>query len=131
MTKASTTVIAKRMNLDSSAPHLYPASTYTEGKDDWGLQADMLEGASRSSGKLLWKDGQGAECGVWDCTPGRWRLALPADELCHFVTGNATYTSDTGEIINVSAGTVVHFKKGWIGECHVHDTIRNVYMLVT
>jgi len=127
----SIVVPVKRMKLDSSAPHLCPATTYTEGRDDWGPQAEMLEGASQSSGKLLWKDGKGAECGVWDCTPGRWRLALPADELCHFVSGNATYTSDEGEVIKVNAGTVVHFKQGWQGECHVHDTIRNVYMLVT
>ncbi len=127
----SPTIATKRFKLDSTAPHVCPASRYTQGQKDWGIQADMLEGESKSSGTLLWKDGKGAECGIWDCTPGRWRLTLPADELCHFLFGRATYTSDQGEVIEVSSGTVVHFKQGWQGECQVHDTIRNVYMLVT
>lgn len=124
-------VVAKRMNLDSSAPHVMPASSYTEGQADWGKQPNMIEGQSHSSGNLLWKDGTGAECGIWECTKGTWKLTLPADELCHFVFGRATYTSDQGEIIEVKAGTVVHFKQGWTGQCEVHETIRNVYMLVS
>lgn len=119
------------INVESSAPHICPASTFTEGKVDWGVQPDAIEAGSESSGKLLWKDGKGAESGVWECTPGTWRLSIPADELCHFVQGRATYTSDTGEVIEVRAGTVVHFKQGWSGQCQVHDTIRNVYMLIT
>ncbi|TIX34284.1 MAG: DUF861 domain-containing protein, partial [Mesorhizobium sp.] len=63
------------------------------------------------------------------CTPGRWRLAIPRDELCHFVAGRATYRSDDGEVIDVSAATVVMFPAGWAGECTVHETIRNIYML--
>ncbi|WP_376775085.1 cupin domain-containing protein [Mesorhizobium caraganae] len=63
------------------------------------------------------------------CTPGRWRLSIPRDELCHFVAGRATYRSDVGEVIEVAAGTVVMFPAGWTGECTVHETMRNVYML--
>ncbi|RUV49027.1 DUF861 domain-containing protein, partial [Mesorhizobium sp. M7A.F.Ca.MR.228.00.0.0] len=69
------------------------------------------------------------ESGIWVCTPGRWRLSIPRDELCHFVAGRATYRSDVGELIEISAGTVVMFPAGWTGECTVHETMRNVYML--
>lgn len=124
-------VLDLTMNLQSSAPHICPASDYQDGIKDWGVQADAVAGVSHSSGNLLWKDGTGAECGIWNCTPGTWRLQLPADELCHFVQGRATYTSDDGEVIDVEKGTVVHFKKGWVGQCCVHETIRNIYMLVS
>jgi len=123
--------IAEVIKVESSAPHVYEASVFSEGKDDWGQQPNMLEGVSQSSGKLLWKDGKGAECGIWDCTPGIWRLEIPADELCHFVQGHAIYTSDSGEVTEVTPGTVVHFKEGWKGQCEVLETIRNVYMLIT
>lgn len=116
--------------LESSAPHLASASTVSENLSDWGDQPDMLEGQSHSSGVLLWSsDDKTSESGMWVCTPGTWRLSIPGDELCHFVSGRATYTSDDGEVIEVTAGTVVHFLAGWSGQCVVHETMRNLFML--
>lgn len=117
--------------LAACAPHLHAASTWVESLADWGAQPDALEGSSHSSGRLLWKgEGGRPESGLWVCTPGRWRLSLPADELCHFVAGRATYRSDDGEVIEITPGTVVHFRQGWTGECRVSETLRNLYMLV-
>jgi uncharacterized cupin superfamily protein len=116
--------------LAASAPHLAAASTWTAALADWGVQPDAVEGVSRSSGRLLWKGPEGRpEVGLWLCTPGRWRLSLPADELCHFIAGRAVYREDSGEVIEVGPGTVVHFRSGWIGECEVRETLRNLYML--
>lgn len=113
----------------SSAPHLNDISTRSDLKD-WGAQPDALEGASHSSGLLVHKGPDNRpECGTWVCTPGRWRLTLPRDELCHFVSGSATYHRDDGEEIHVSPGTLVMFAQGWSGECTVHATIRNTYII--
>lgn len=113
----------------SSAPHLTAASTRTD-LVDWGVQPDAIEPGSVSTGRLVHKGpGNVPECGIWVCTPGRWRLSIPRDELCHFVAGRATYRSDDGETIEVDAGTCVLFPAGWTGECTVHETMRNVYML--
>ena len=115
--------------LDSSAPHVHDA-TGLEDLADWGPQPDALEGASHSTGRLLWKrPDTGSECGIWVCTPGRWRIAVPRDEFCHFVAGRAAYLSDSGERVEVEAGTAVLFPAGWAGECTVHETMRNIYML--
>jgi uncharacterized protein len=114
----------------SSAPHLPHASTRTD-LVDWGVQPDAIEGVSRSTGKLVHKGPNNQpESGVWVCTPGCWRLSIPRDEFCHFVAGRATYRSDEGEVIEVTPETVVMFPAGWAGECTVHETIRNIYMLV-
>lgn len=116
--------------MTSTAPHLHGASTRSD-LVDWGAQPEAIEGASHSSGRLVHKGpGNRPECGIWVCTPGRWRLAIPRDELCHFVSGRASYCSHDGEKIEVSAGTVVMFPAGWAGECTVHETMRNVYILV-
>lgn len=115
--------------MTSSAPHLHQATTRTD-LVDWGTQPDALSGTSHSIGKLVHKGPNNQpESGIWVCTPGRWRLSIPRDELCHFVAGRATYRSDVGEVIEVSTGTVVMFPAGWTGECTVHETMRNVYML--
>jgi uncharacterized cupin superfamily protein len=114
---------------DSSAPHIHNATTYDD-LADWGSQPDSIEGQSHSAGRLLFKgpDNQ-SETGIWVCTPGRWKLSIPRDEFCHFVFGRATYTHDNGEVIEVSPGTAVTFLAGWTGECVVHETMRNIYML--
>lgn len=113
----------------TSAPHLQDASS-RQDLVDWGLQPDALSGASRSSGKLVFKGpGNRPEAGIWVCTPGHWRLSLPRDEFCHFVSGRASYHSDAGEVIEVAASTLVMFPAGWSGDCTVHETMRNVYIL--
>lgn len=118
-------------SLESTAPHLACASNWADNLADWGCQPGAPEGQSRSSGRLLWKGEDGRpEVGLWVCTPGHWRLSLPADELCHFVAGRAVYRSDDGEVIEIVPGTVVHFRQGWTGECEVLETMRNLYMLV-
>ncbi len=59
---------------------------------------------------LLFKGpGNEPEIGLWQCTPGTWPLSIPRDELCHFVSGPGTYLHESGEVIEVSAGTVVLF----------------------
>lgn len=110
-------------NLGSTAPHIHGAATHDD-LADWGTQPG---GQSLSSGRVLAR-GQ-PEVGLWVCTPGTWPLAIPRDELCHFIAGRATYTRDSGEVIEVTPGTVVHFPAGWTGTCTVHATIRNTYML--
>lgn len=122
--------------LAASAPSLVGATGWAVDLRDWGRQPGALPAAaaaeSASSGRLLFKGPEGRpECGLWICTPGRWTLEAPADELCHFVAGRAVYRrADGGETIEVRPGAVVHFRKGWRGECEVTETIRNLYMLV-
>jgi uncharacterized cupin superfamily protein len=114
----------------SSAPHIPNASTHSD-LADWGVQPNALDGASHSSGRLLYKGPNNQpESGIWVCTPGRWTLSIPRDELCYFMSGRATYRSTEGEVIEVAAGTTVMFPAGWAGECTVHETMRNSYMLV-
>ena len=115
--------------MTSTAPHLTQATTPTDLVHS-GIQADPLEAVSHSSGPLVHKGhGNRPEIGIWVCTPGRWRLSIPRDEFCHFVSGKAIYRSDDGEIIEVEAGTAVMFPAGWTGECTVVETMRNIYML--
>ena len=116
--------------LDSTAPHIVGAREYDD-LVDWGVQSDAIAGVSKSTGRLLYKGPNNSpETGVWVCTPGTWRLAIPRDELCHFVAGHAIYTSDEGEVIEVKPETLVMFPAGWSGQCEVRETIRNLYMLV-
>jgi uncharacterized protein len=116
-------------NLASTAPHIHAATTFSD-LADWGVQPDALDGVSKSDGRLLFKGpGNRPELGLWVCTPGRWRLAIPADEVVYVLSGSATYRRDTGEVIEARPDTLIHFKEGFAGEATVHDTLRLTYML--
>jgi uncharacterized cupin superfamily protein len=113
----------------SNAPHIYDIST-RQDLVDWGVQPDAIAGDSHSPGMLVHKGlDNRPETGTWVCTSGTWRLALPRDEFCHFVDGHATYISDEGEVMEVKKHTVVMFPKDWSGQCKVHSTTRNVYII--
>ena len=116
-------------DLTSSAPHIHGAVTYSE-LVDWEDQPDMVEGQSRTYGKLLYRHADGSsETGIWNCTPGTWHCRVTRDEFCHFLAGACTYTSSSGEVIDVEPGTVAFFPAGWTGVCQVKSTIRKVYMI--
>ena len=57
-------------------------------------------------------------------------MSIPSDELCHFIAGRATYTSDDGEVIEVTPGTAWFISsKGGAASAWSIETIRNVFML--
>jgi uncharacterized cupin superfamily protein len=117
-------------DLKSSAPHIHAASTYDD-LADWGPQPDAIAGASRSTGRLLFKGpGNSPEIGVWVCTPGRWRLSVPRNEFCYFISGRVRYTATSGAVTEAEAGSCVLFPAGYEGEAEVFETIRLSYMLV-
>ncbi|MGH6821370.1 MAG: cupin domain-containing protein, partial [Methylocella sp.] len=120
-------------NLNSSAPHIHEASHYSD-LVDWGPQVDALShpnGAkSHSSGRLIWKSPERqSEAGLWVCTPGRWRLAVPRDEFLWVLAGKATYIGDAGDEVTLGPRDGVLFPAGWQGEATVHKTLRASYIL--
>ena len=97
---------------------------------DWGPIPDMIEGESKTFGRLLHRNADGSsESGIWNCTPGTWRCHVTRDEFCHFLAGECTYTADNGQVIEVRPGTVAFFPEDWKGICEVRETIRKVYMI--
>jgi len=117
-------------DLKSSAPHIADASVCNEGMVEWGAVPTMIEGESRTSGKLLHKGiGGSPESGIWICTPGFWTCHVTDDELCHFLQGRCTYIHESGEIIEIEPDTTAFFPKGWKGTCRVRETVRKVYMI--
>jgi len=97
---------------------------------DWGAIESRLQGHSQTSGVLLHKGAKGeAECGIWCCTPGKWRCEVERDEFCHFLAGRCTYIHENGEVIEIDGDCIAFFRQGWKGVCHVTQTVRKVYMI--
>jgi len=97
---------------------------------DWGPIPDIIEGQPHTSGTLLHRNEDGSsETGIWNCTPGIWHCHVTADEFCHFLEGSCIYTAETGQVIEVTPGTVAFFPKDWQGVCEIRQAIRKVYMI--
>lgn len=97
---------------------------------DWGVIPTMIEGESRTSGKVFYKGPNGeSESGLWICTPGKWFCHVTSDEFCHFLEGRCTYVHESGEVIEITPDTAAFFPKDWKGECTVHETVKKVYMI--
>ena len=115
---------------NASAPHLSPVTDWPGDYDDWGEVPTMLEGSSKTYGKVLSKREDGSsETGIWHCTPGKWTCHVTSDEFCHFLQGRCTYTHESGDVIDVVPDTIAFFPKDWKGVCEVTETIRKVYMI--
>lgn len=97
---------------------------------DWGIVPTVIEGESRTSGKVLHKGPNGEnECGLWVCTPGKWQCHVTKDEFCHFLEGRCTYVHESGDVTEVTRDTVAFFPEDWKGECTVYETVKKVYMI--
>ncbi len=113
----------------SSVPRLEDASTVTE-LVDWGPVAAPIEGLSKTAGRMIHRGSHNeSECGIWTCTPGSWDCHVTSDEFCYFISGTATYTHESGEVIEVGPDVVAFFAEGWRGTCVVHTTVRKAYMI--
>ncbi|MFJ7108381.1 cupin domain-containing protein [Pseudomonas sp. NPDC098740] len=72
----------------------------------------------------------GVETGVWECTPGRWRRQIVAQEFCHFIQGRCTFTPDDGETLHIEAGDALMLSANSLGIWDIQETVRKTYALI-
>ena len=72
----------------------------------------------------------GVETGIWECTPGRWRRQIVAQEFCHFVQGRCTFTPDDGETLTIEAGDALMLPANSTGIWDIQETVRKTYVLI-
>ena len=74
-------------------------------------------------------DGKGLYAGVWESTPGAWRVAYTEWEFCHIVSGVSVLTEDGGEPVTVRAGDDFVIRPGFNGVWTVVETTRKTYVI--
>ncbi len=72
----------------------------------------------------------GVETGIWECTPGRWRRQIVAQEFCHFIQGRCTFTPDHGEHLHIEAGDALMLPANSTGIWDIQETVRKTYVLI-
>lgn len=78
----------------------------------------------------LWADGA-ASAGYWECTPGTFTAVRDGyTEVCEIAWGSATVQSESGESVQLRAGSTLIMPDGWRGTWTVHEQLRKLYVIV-
>ena len=70
-------------------------------------------------------------CGLWQSTPGKWRIAYDEWEYCRIVEGLSVITEDAGAARIVRAGDSFVIRPGFKGTWEVLETTLKDYVVAT
>jgi len=71
----------------------------------------------------------GLYAGVWEATPGKWRIVYDEWEFCHILSGVSVITEDGGKARTVCAGDSFALRPGFKGTWEVIETTRKEYVI--
>ncbi|RWD96634.1 cupin domain-containing protein [Mesorhizobium sp.] len=71
----------------------------------------------------------GLYAGIWEATPGKWRIVYDEWEFCHILSGVSVIAEDGGEARTVRAGDSFVLRPGFKGTWEVIETTRKEYVI--
>ncbi|MGF6172071.1 cupin domain-containing protein [Ensifer sp. 4252] len=71
----------------------------------------------------------GLYAGVWESTPGKWRIAYDEWEYFHILSGYSVVTEDGGVAVHLRAGDSMIIRPGFKGTWEVVETTRKDYVI--
>ncbi|MBB3591654.1 hypothetical protein FHX08_001998 [Rhizobium sp. BK529] len=71
----------------------------------------------------------GLYAGIWEATPGKWRIVYEEWEYFSILSGHSIVTEDGGEPIHLKAGDRLILRPGFKGTWEVVETTRKDYVV--
>ncbi|WP_349957904.1 cupin domain-containing protein [Rhizobium sp. ZPR3] len=71
----------------------------------------------------------GLYAGIWEATPGKWKIAYDEWEYFNILSGYSIVTADDGETFHLRAGDRMILKPGFKGTWEVIETTRKDYVI--
>jgi uncharacterized cupin superfamily protein len=71
----------------------------------------------------------GLYAGVWEATPGAWRVSYDEWEFCHILSGVSVLTEDGSAPRRLAAGHAFVIRPGFTGVWEVVETTRKEYVI--
>jgi uncharacterized protein len=75
------------------------------------------------------EDREGLYCGVWQSTPGKWRISYDEWEFCHILSGISVVSEDGGDSRRIGPGDSFILRPGFKGTWEVIETTRKEYVI--
>lgn len=111
--------------------HLIDISTEGEAEHSQPPANRIIAG---SPAFLTWnvEEAQGGlYAGIWEATPGKWRIDYDEWEFCHILSGVSIIAEDGGASRTVRAGDSFVLRPGFKGSWEVVETTRKEYVVRT
>lgn len=71
----------------------------------------------------------GLYAGIWESTPGKWRIEYDEWEFCHILAGLSVITEEGDQPRTVRAGDSFVIRPGFRGTWEVVETTRKEYVI--
>lgn len=71
----------------------------------------------------------GLYCGIWQSTPGKWRISYDEWEYCRILSGVSILTEEEQAPVVVKAGDSFILRPGFKGTWEVLETTRKDYVI--
>ncbi|MGL4198008.1 MAG: cupin domain-containing protein [Allorhizobium sp.] len=71
----------------------------------------------------------GIYAGIWQSTPGKWKIVYDEWEYFHILEGHSVVTEDGGDPIHLKAGDRLILRPGFKGTWEVLETTRKDYVI--
>ncbi len=71
----------------------------------------------------------GLYCGIWQSTPGKWRISYDEWEYCRILEGVSVITEDGKEPVAIKSGDSFILRPGFKGTWEVIETTRKDYVI--
>ena len=109
---------------------LFQRLTDTAAPEEPGAPAPdrVIEGAPHFRTWNM-EDRDGLYAGIWEATPGKWRIVYDEWEYCHILSGRSVIESDAGERMEVGPGDSFVIRPGFTGTWEVIETTRKEYVI--
>lgn len=91
----------------------------------------VLEGSPRFKTWSFDEATGGLYAGIWEATPGKWRVSYDEWEYFHILSGHSILTSDSGEVVDLRPGVSLVVRPGFAGTWEVLETTRKDYVIRT
>jgi uncharacterized cupin superfamily protein len=75
------------------------------------------------------EDREGLYAGIWQSTPGKWRISYDEWEFCHILSGVSMLAEDGGQVRRVGAGDSFILRPGFKGTWEVIETTCKEYVI--
>lgn len=113
----------------TGAPAFVPVGIAGIGPERGAPPADrVISGEPRFT---TWntEEADGLFAGIWEATPGKWRIVYDEWEFCHILSGVSVIEEDGGEARTVRRGDSFVLRPGFTGSWEVVETTRKAYVI--
>lgn len=113
-----------------SAYHRIDVSTAGAEAETGRPAADrVISGDPRFTTWNVEEQPHGLFAGIWEATPGAWRIEYDEWEFCHILSGVSVVTQEGGEARRLEAGDSFILRPGFKGTWEVIETTRKEYVI--